>query len=88
MSATTTASTARVRPAGEKYHDRIASLHLKDRKGRRPDSPREGGRRRAEHAVGQGETPLAAVLQTMKKNKYKFPASIEYEYQTPEAPTS
>ena len=33
---------------------------------------------------GKGETPIAAVLQMMKKNKYKFPASIEYEYQTPE----
>ena len=33
---------------------------------------------------GQGETPLKEVLQTMKKNKYKFPASIEYEYNTPE----
>jgi sugar phosphate isomerase/epimerase len=33
---------------------------------------------------GQGETPLKEVLQTMKKNQYKFPASIEYEYDTPE----
>ena len=33
---------------------------------------------------GQGETPLTEILQSMKKNKYKFPASIEYEYQTPE----
>jgi sugar phosphate isomerase/epimerase len=33
---------------------------------------------------GQGETPLKAILQTMKKQKYKFPASIEFEYNTPE----
>jgi hypothetical protein len=33
---------------------------------------------------GQGETPLGAVLQSMKQHKYPFPASIEYEYQTPE----
>jgi sugar phosphate isomerase/epimerase len=33
---------------------------------------------------GQGGTPLKEVLQTMKRNKYKFPASIEFEYQTPE----
>jgi sugar phosphate isomerase/epimerase len=33
---------------------------------------------------GQGETPLKEILQLMKKQKYKFPASIEYEYDTPE----
>ena len=33
---------------------------------------------------GQGETPLKEILQLMKKNKYKFPGSIEYEYNTPE----
>ena len=60
----------------EKYHDRISSLHLKDRKG-----PANGG---GNMPWGQGETPLRDVLQSMKKNKYKFPASIEYEYNTPE----
>ena len=73
-------------PLVEKYHDRIASLHLKDRKGPTPGQPAaEGGRGGGPNMPwGQGETPLAAVLQSMKKNKYKFPASIEYEYQTPE----
>ncbi len=33
---------------------------------------------------GQGETPLKDVLLLMKKQKYKFPGSIEYEYDTPE----
>jgi sugar phosphate isomerase/epimerase len=72
-------------PLVEKYHGRIASLHLKDRKG--PNSaganagPRNGG---ANMPWGQGETPLKEVLQSMKRNKYKFPASIEYEYNTPE----
>ena len=32
---------------------------------------------------GQGDTPLKDILQTLKKNKYKIPASIEYEYKTP-----
>ena len=32
---------------------------------------------------GQSETPLRGVLQMMKKNKYKFPASIEYLYPIP-----
>jgi len=72
-------------PVVEKYHERIASLHLKDRKG--PASggeekgPRGGG---ANMPWGQGGTPLKEVLQLMKARKYKFPASIEYEYNTPE----
>jgi sugar phosphate isomerase/epimerase len=71
-------------PLVEKYHARIASLHLKDRKG--PNSagansgPRPGG---LNMPWGQGETPLKEILQLMKKQKYKFPASIEYEYDTP-----
>ena len=70
-------------PLVERYHDRIASLHLKDRKG--PGSPDPSGRGGGPNMPwGQGETPLADVLQLIKKNKYKFPASIEYEYQTPE----
>ena len=73
-------------PLVEKYHDRIASLHLKDRKGPAPaQAGAEGGRGGGPNMPwGLGETPLAAILQAMKKNKYKFPASIEYEYQTPE----
>jgi len=63
-------------PVIEKYHERIASLHLKDRKG-----PSNGG---ANVPWGQGETPLKEILQLLKKQKYKFPASIEYEYDTPE----
>jgi sugar phosphate isomerase/epimerase len=72
-------------PVIEKYHDRIASLHLKDRKG--PSSagsdarPGGGG---PNMPWGQGETPLREILQVMKKRKYRFPASIEYEYNTPE----
>ena len=67
-------------PLVEKYHDRIASLHLKDRKGPTPGQPAaEGGRGGGPNMPwGQGETPLAAILQSMKKNKFKFPASIEY----------
>jgi sugar phosphate isomerase/epimerase len=69
-------------PVIEKYHDRIASLHLKDRKGPTDKSgPRGGG---ANMPWGQGETPLIEILQVMKARKYKFPGSIEYEYQTPE----
>jgi len=73
-------------PVMVRYHDRIASLHLKDRKG--PSSSAEGrggpGGGGPNMPWGQGETPLVEVLQTMRKNKYTFWASIEYEYQTPE----
>ncbi len=71
-------------PLVEQYHDRIASLHLKDRKAPPPGQPTEGPRGGgANMPWGQGETPLAAVLQSMKKNKYKFPASIEYRVPDP-----
>ena len=63
----------------------LAIKPLTDRKG--PDSaaankgPGGGG---PNMPWGQGETPLREILQLMKKQKYKFPASIEYEYNTPE----
>jgi sugar phosphate isomerase/epimerase len=79
-------------PLVQKYHDRIASLHLKDRKGPGPAAPESaqpgaGGQGRPggpNMPWGQGETPLKDVLLLMKNEKYKFPASIEYEYQTPD----
>jgi sugar phosphate isomerase/epimerase len=69
-------------PLVKKYHDRIASLHLKDRKG--PAAGESGGRGGPNMPWGQGETPLADILRLMKKEKYTFPASVEYEYPTPE----
>lgn len=72
-------------PVIEKYHDRILSLHLKDRKGPKSAGetkmPGGGG---PNMPFGQGETPLKEILQLMKKKRFKFPASVEYEYQTPE----
>ena len=64
-------------PAIIKYHERIASLHLKDRT---PTTPQARG---ANLPWGQGTTPIVDILQTLKKNKYKFPAAIELEYQIP-----
>ncbi|MDZ7639790.1 MAG: sugar phosphate isomerase/epimerase [Bryobacterales bacterium] len=70
-------------PIMEKYASRIASLHLKDRKG--PGSTPEGASRRGgpNMPFGQGETPLREILQTMKERNWQFPGSIEYEYETP-----
>lgn len=55
----------------EQHHDRIVTLHIKDRK-----RPANG----ANLPFGEGETPIKAVLQDLKKNKWKIPANIEYEY--------
>jgi sugar phosphate isomerase/epimerase len=63
-------------PLIQKRHDRIASMHLKDRK-KKSDGA-------ANLPWGQGETPIKEILQLMRKEKYKFPASIELEYQIPE----
>jgi sugar phosphate isomerase/epimerase len=60
-------------PVLQKYHDRIVSLHLKDRTA-------EGGNL----PWGQGQTPLKEVLQLMRKEKWTFPADIELEYKIPE----
>jgi sugar phosphate isomerase/epimerase len=60
----------------EKFHDRIASFHVKDR-----TTP--------EHCAlnlpfGTGETPIKELLQLVKRNKWSIPASIELEYEIPE----
>ena len=60
----------------QKHHDRISSFHLKDR-----TTP--------EHCAlnlpfGTGETPIKEILQLVKKNSWKIPASIELEYDIPE----
>jgi sugar phosphate isomerase/epimerase len=64
-------------PFIEKNHDRITSIHLKDRKYHEgPNMP-----------WGQGDTPIKEVLQLMKKERYSFPATIELEYNPPEGST-
>lgn len=63
-------------PFLRKYHDRISSVHLKDRR-----TPANGA---ANVPWGTGDTPIKEILQLMKKEKYTFPASIEMEYPVPE----
>lgn len=62
-------------PLIEAKHDKIVSMHTKDRK-----SKENGG---ANVPWGEGDTPIIAALQLMRKNKYKFPATIELEYDIP-----
>ncbi len=64
-------------PVIEKYHDRIVSLHMKDRTA-------EGGNL----PWGTGKTPLKEILQLMKKEKWTFPADIELEYKVPQGSNS
>jgi len=59
-------------PVIEKYHDRIVSLHMKDRTTKGGNLP-----------WGEGETPLKEILQLMRKEKWTFPADIELEYRVP-----
>lgn len=56
-------------------HERIYSMHIKDRK-----SKANGG---DNMPWGEGDTPIVQVLQLLKKFKLKFPATIELEYPVP-----
>lgn len=55
-----------------KYHDHVTHVHVKDRTLDGKTVP-----------FGTGDVKITEVLQLMKKNKWKFQATIEYEYQTP-----
>jgi sugar phosphate isomerase/epimerase len=53
----------------EKHHQRIWSIHLKDRK------KNQG----SDCVFGQGDTPVREILLLLKKNRYDIPAMIEWE---------
>jgi sugar phosphate isomerase/epimerase len=59
----------------QKYHDRVASFHLKDR-----TTPEHGAKNLP---WGTGDTPVTEILQLVKKNGWKMPATIEFEYDVP-----
>jgi len=63
-------------PLLESKHDHIYSMHLKDRK-----SKANGGENMP---WGEGDTPIGDILHLMRKNKWKFPATVEMEYKVPE----
>jgi sugar phosphate isomerase/epimerase len=58
----------------EKYHDRIISVHLKDKTGTKTTPPN------ANQVWGQGECPIADVLLLLKQNKWPINVDIELEY--------
>ena len=60
----------------QKHHDRILTLHIKDRKKNQGENV----------PLGEGDTPIKEVLQLLKKNKsWGIPANIEYEYKGADA---
>lgn len=60
----------------EKHHNRITSMHLKDRKNKE-----NGG---ANMPWGEGDTPIQEILNLLKSKKYPIPVSIELEYTIPQ----
>jgi sugar phosphate isomerase/epimerase len=60
-------------PLIEKHHERIFSMHLKDRK-------RAGHDKSENMPWGQGDTPITQVLQLLKKEKWPIRAYVEYEH--------
>lgn len=61
----------------QENHTRVTHVHLKDRKANNgPNVP-----------WGQGDTPIKEILQLMKREKYKFQATIEFEYPVPQGST-
>jgi|SRR5215831_2762249 len=58
-------------------HTRITHVHIKDRKANNgPNVP-----------FGQGDTPIKEILTLMKREKYKFQATLEFEYPVPQGST-
>ena len=60
-------------PFIQKHYERITHVHVKDRKANNgPNVP-----------FGEGDTPVKEVLQMMRDKKWKFQATLEFEYPVP-----
>jgi sugar phosphate isomerase/epimerase len=58
----------------DKYHDKIISIHVKDKTGPKTDPPNQN------QVWGQGEYPMADVLLNIKQKGYPIFCDIELEY--------
>ena len=59
----------------KKYHDRIFSIHIKDR------TTKAHGQKNL--AFGQGDTPLKGLFGLLKREGWDFPCDVELEYAIP-----
>ncbi|NQU54612.1 MAG: sugar phosphate isomerase/epimerase [Bacteroidetes bacterium] len=62
----------------ERLHDRIVSIHIKDKTGK------NGEPANTNRPWGEGDTPLADILNLIKDNKWPIYCDIELEYEVPE----
>jgi sugar phosphate isomerase/epimerase len=62
----------------ERYHDRIVSIHVKDKTGPK-DNPAN-----TNMPWGKGTTPISDILLLIKKNRWQINVDIELEYPVPE----
>jgi sugar phosphate isomerase/epimerase len=62
----------------EKYHDKITSIHVKDKTGPK-DNPAN-----TNMPWGKGSTPISDILLLIKKNSWPINVDIELEYPVPE----
>jgi hypothetical protein len=61
-----------------KYHDRMRSIHIKDKTGPKNAHPDSN------MPFGQGETPIADILLLLKREKWPISVDVELEYSIPE----
>jgi sugar phosphate isomerase/epimerase len=62
----------------ERLHDRIFSIHLKDKTGKNANPANTN------MPWGEGDTPVADILKLVQKNKWPIYFDIELEYNVPE----
>lgn len=61
-----------------KYHDRMRSIHIKDKTGPKNPTPNMN------KPFGEGETPISDILLLLKKEKWPIRVDVELEYRIPE----
>ena len=66
----------------EKYHDQIASIHMKDKTAKAPEDSEVKGN--VNMPFGQGDTPVNEVLKLVQENEWPIYCDIELEYKIPE----